>query len=497
VRWRNTIVGLFIFLGLLSYVYFVEVNRDVEDGQHLTEFDEQDIQSVTLVSGGEPVVLVRDEHDSKEFKIVKPVSWPADRIAARAVFSAAAGLVSVKSFDSSGLNRTDFGLEPPVTTIEVNVAKKNDLITIYLGDPNPSEEKRYVSVQGQPRIHLVNAYKVKAFNKTLLDLRLKDIVTGLGAQKINSIEISRPSQGSPVCLSRPQDGDGWRITLPFEDRADTVEVRNFLYDVIGIKAEDFVDKPAPDAESYGLDRPLITVTLRTAEGERACELSIGVSPDGKHFVSKDGEKTLFTIHATSADDLLTIGEDQLRDHRVFGFNTNSAQKVEIRYPGRSLVLLHQAVEGVWKQAVTGQTVERAGVAAFLKKLGDLKAQDFTDDVPADETPAPREETGIEILLTGPAGNEPYTVTIVPGVPEETCALVTVPDRKAHLVIPGDFVDMVQGFLTTTIPAGTATFPAGDMNDKEVHDKKVRFKPDGTSVPGPQEKSVPEKKVEPE
>lgn len=497
MRWRNTIVALLVFMGLLSYVYFVEVKRDVEDGQHLTEFDEQDIQSVTLVSGGEPVVLVRDEHDTKEFKIVQPVSWPADRISARAVFSAAAGLVSVKSFDSSGLNRADFGLEPPVTTIEVKVAKKTDLITVYLGGPNPSEEKRYVSLQGQPRIHLVNVYKVKAFNKTLLDLRLKDIVTGLGAQKIHSIEISRPSQDSPVCLSRPLDGDGWRITSPFEDRADTVEVRNFLYDVIGLKAEDFVDEPTHDAESYGLDRPLMTVTLRTAEGECACDLSIGVSPDGEHFVNKEGEKTLFTIHATSADDLLTLGEDQLRDHRVFGFNTSSAQKVEIRYPGRNPVLLYQAGEGVWKQAVTGQTVERAGVVAFLKTMADLKAQDFAEDVPG-------EETGIEILLTGAARNEPYTVIIVPGVPEENYALVAVPDRKAHLIVPGDFVDTVQDFFTATIPAGTATspagtttFPAGDVKDKEAHDKKVHFKPDGTSVPEPQEKSVPEKKVDPE
>ncbi|MDP7421333.1 MAG: DUF4340 domain-containing protein [bacterium] len=438
MRWRNTLIAVLIFVGLLGYVHYFDNSEDNGSDRSLVGFSWEDVRSVTLVSAGETVEVTRRETED-DYRITSPLVWPADRLSASALFDAATGIAAAKHFKEEPARLSEFELKPPLITVFIQAAAGE--VMLEIGGKNPSGEMRYVRIPGDGLIHLVNTYKVKAFDKTLLDLRKKNLFEEIKASEIMGLAIRRGALHAPIRLSR--EDSGWRIQEPFLDRADNGRIRSFLQALLGLQAENFIDHPGPVLSRYGLAAPLLKVELDRKEGQSVATLSLGATDDDTYFAAKDGMKTLFKIHRSVAADLMTMNLDILRDPLVIGLNTSDVQKLDISFPDGSSYRILKKQDGFWCTDPVGVTVESGGVAAFLKSIKQLKIENFMDRAEFDGNFIRR---GTRITLFVDTVSAACEMVFFPSPLKKEKYVVIVSDRAAPMVVSDDLAVAVKTFI---------------------------------------------------
>lgn len=152
----------------------------------------------------------------------------------------------------------EFGLEKPETTITVTSQgdeKKDVTHTIALGK-DAGNGARYIRVDQQPQVAVVEANIAESLAKTYLDFVdprvLKfdfDAVVGIG----------RAMAGQDVDLSKT--AKGWELVKPGPQPADAPTVDEILQTMFRLKAVRVAAYPAKNLKAFGLEPPAATVTL--------------------------------------------------------------------------------------------------------------------------------------------------------------------------------------------------------------------------------------------
>ena len=143
---------------------------------------------------------------------------------------------------------------------------------LWLGKETPVGANTYARVDRSDSVHTVVSFHTKAFDRTLSDLRDKQILQLDNASGVREIEARWP--GGRVVVERVDAADGqaaqealaepeWRLTAPFTARADADAIYDLLTTLSLLRAEGIVDAPSETTRRL-LDPPDFEVTLRTA-----------------------------------------------------------------------------------------------------------------------------------------------------------------------------------------------------------------------------------------
>lgn len=211
----------------------------------------------------------------------------------------------------------------------------------------------------------------------------KDDVTAV------TIEASRgrlrlERTGTPAPKKDVEDGGleaapdvEWRILEPFKARADTFAVDRLLDSLATLERTRTLEDV--DRKDVGLDKPRVTVTLRTQDGEKVLQVGAAVPTGGSLIAGLQGDKDAYVV----ADTLLAeIDKDaaEWRDRRMFHGEQDAIQRITLKGAEAGPVILAKRPNGFWVEqpAPAADRADREAVDGLLSDLEGLTAEQFAE-----------------------------------------------------------------------------------------------------------------------
>jgi hypothetical protein len=225
-----------------------------------------------------------------------------------------------------------FGLNEPRRAIEIetNEGKK---ITFFVGINAPVGFSAYTATSESESVYAGSQYIATSTGKTLFDLRDKKIL-GLRANEVTDIvgSVSVTAKGATKTegIALTKANDQWQITAPVKAKGDLTSINNFLDDLTGVKATEFVDEP--DSKFLAnLKSAKILASWQLKSGDKAVKITLA-DVKGSTYASIEGVETRYKIADDQKSKLIKSAQD-LRDKRIFDFE--SAQVTAIEVDGQS------------------------------------------------------------------------------------------------------------------------------------------------------------------
>src|SRR5208282_1210250 len=136
--------------------------------------------------------------------------------------------------DEKPADLAPFGLKPPTTTVTVTTFDKKTLPAIEVGKSTPIGFNAYVRVADSPAVLLTEAVFSSGMNKTVNDLRDRDLM----AFKLDDVRKLIIARDNGQALEIDRDGQQWKIVKPAPYAADDMAVRMAIGVLVNAKAAD-------------------------------------------------------------------------------------------------------------------------------------------------------------------------------------------------------------------------------------------------------------------
>lgn len=220
-----------------------------------------DVRRITLVSGGQRVVLVSQ---GEGFRIESPIADRADREKVDELFAELSGLMAERFVDQPG-PLTEMGLQPPQAVVEI-AAAQGPPVRIEVGGPSqpPSEETTpetpaaptvYARMGGQ--VFEVRTRLAEAAARPAAEWR-SQALSSLDAFQVESFEV-QDAQGK---LSLQRAEPDWKRGA---ETISYLPVSDFLFALLQARAERLLSPNEAVSLGIGPGKPSLTVTLKTKE----------------------------------------------------------------------------------------------------------------------------------------------------------------------------------------------------------------------------------------
>ncbi|HTR62689.1 MAG TPA: DUF4340 domain-containing protein [Candidatus Binataceae bacterium] len=408
MRFRNTIIVLVLAALVGAYAYYSAYNQKPEVAQKVLNIQPSDIAKIELKYPDREIELERPK--GGDWKMVKPIGADADQTTANNLARAIADATVTKTLDETPTDLSPFGLAKPATVVTVTTYDGKQLPGIEVGKTTPIGFSAYIKTTEKPAIMLTSSAFPAGMNKTVDQLRSRDLMT-FKVDDITKVIINKDN-GQTIEIDR--DGDKWRIVKPGNYLADPTQVRQLLSTLVNAKVADFIGDAPSSVTQYGLEKPHLTVTVY-GKGAASESLLFGFkqSEQGKDGIYvRRGERTpVYTVHQWVVGSLDRSVLD-LRDKTVFSFQSSDVDSAAVKV-GSDQFTLKRSAGGKWDITQGGKTVEAdvAVVERFLDELRDLKGVSIVADPMPSPVPFGLDQPAIAVTLMGKDGKNIGTVKL--------------------------------------------------------------------------------------
>ena len=330
----------------------------------------------------------RLERKDGAWRLVAPVEFRADRLAADGVAAALAQLTSEASYPDPQPPEV-YGLGEGARQVSFGAGGTEH--SLRIGAKAPMGGNTYVSVGGRPEVLTVQTYRVGAIGKRLDELRDRRIVE-FAEDAVQRLSLRWPDGGVVVAREPGAGGEEpgggpapaeWRLVEPAAGRADAATVGTALSNLSFLRATGFEDAALPDAET-GLDHPDLAVEIALAPekegGEpRILALAFGrVLENGDRLVRSGG--TLFRVPSARLDDY-PRKPVAWRFKEVARFDADTAARVEMSFrdaSGATLALVAtRGDDEEWSSEP--EEIEPERLRTLVDELARLRAREILAD----------------------------------------------------------------------------------------------------------------------
>ncbi|MCD5402052.1 DUF4340 domain-containing protein [candidate division NPL-UPA2 bacterium] len=200
------------------------------------------------------------------------------------------------------------------------------------------------------------------------------------SEEVNKLEIKRENE---TILIEKDDGH-WQMKKPIDVRADKSEIDSILSKLEFLEWERIMkeDEEEPfNLEEFGLKEPRLQVTF-WEKGKSQTIMLGDETPQKDNVYAKLRDKKDILIVAKGLYDKLDKEVSELRDRTVIEVDKHRVEKIELKYPERSIVCVKK--DGRWRitQPISDRG-DKAKIEDILDKLGDLRVEDFISEDPTD------------------------------------------------------------------------------------------------------------------
>ena len=303
---------------------------------------------------------------------------------------------------------------------------------------------------------LVSSFQESSFSREPFALRDKNLK--FDREKADTLSLAK--DGNAIELSR--NGSDWRVVKPVASRSDYSAVEGFITRLSSANMSRLVEENVKDLARYGLDKPVMTVTIGAGSAKTVLEVG---KTEGDSMYAKDASRPIvFTVDSTLQTDLNnnfdTYRKKELFEFRAFSLAKDPRRAGCARRPQdlRDSEKVPPAKPGeadTWKVTRVGGSSHNADAAAIddlLSKLVALKAESFVTgftqtglDKPALVVGASYDDGKFERVRFGAVGDNAYALRDG----EAGAAKVETAAMRAAM----------QAFDTVVMPPSTDTKPA--------------------------------------
>ena len=397
---RTTGWLLLATVALAAFVWLYEIRGEPErEAAALREarlFPDLDASAIDAVSFERPdVPAVRVQRDGGGWRLVAPLAAPADAPSLDAMTRRLAGMKSQGKIEDPAAPSV-YGLDEKALVVSFETATGSR--TLRIGRETPVGHDVYVALgpAGEGGVlYMVSSADAAAFDRSADALRDHRVLAFQPADVARVHISAQPppgtSGGLQALLERGEDGD-FAIREPAPLAADADAVRRLVSDLSLLRADSFVDDPAP-ALRRALEAPAYEVRLEDASGATLGRLAL--APES---AAPDEAARGFRIAQAWDGSVVRVREAlvahlpkrlfALRPKAVARFDPESVHDVELDFGSAEPLLLERnAASGAWTLA--GEPARAEPVDALLEALSHLDAVDV-----AAEAMGPAELAGV-------------------------------------------------------------------------------------------------------
>jgi hypothetical protein len=287
----------------------------------------EDIKTLEIRGPEGSYALVRKDKDKDEWAFSKPVETPAGRWSVSGLVGTIQSLRMESVASEEAQDFKPFGLDKPARTIVLGLESGGSK-TLEIGAPLDGNERKpapagkaspaspasapipagkptkyYARDTGSRLVAVIPAAVVDDLAKGMGELRAKRLlevatyeVEGFDVEDAGGKRVYTRSGGKDAA-----DAQKWKRTAPDAKDLDTNKVQDVLFKVGGVEVQDFIDAPK-SADSYGLDKPALKVTLRSPGGKPPAWFELG-QKDGVTYARRVGDNAVLKLDAAKADEL--------------------------------------------------------------------------------------------------------------------------------------------------------------------------------------------------
>jgi Domain of unknown function (DUF4340) len=244
--------------------------------------------------------------------------------------------------------------------------------------------------------------------------------------------------------------NGWRATVPWQDRMDPSAALGIIQFTLGMRVEDLARRDEIDSKQSGLGEDSINIRLEGKDGQSLAKYKIGSLSSWLANV-QDIEKPVPTLFIAPLDrkrkshtyictgDITPIFKDglkYLRDHRPFFFNPITLQSVRIRAEQGELTLQRENPDSPWRiTKPLNLSTDPVAIKSLLEGLYDLRAARISSPSSTSVPVPTKDNLGKSSQISIRAfGSEMETTLDIspPSAPDSRDVMATVSDRPGTL-----------------------------------------------------------------
>jgi hypothetical protein len=242
-------------------------------------------------------------------------------------------------------------------------------------------------------------------------------MVGMKPDDVTRVELLQNGQSITLAKS----GKQWQMEKPVQARADDAQVKQMIDGLLNATIDQSLAEKPKDLKQYGLDKPVLQVTLADAKGHQKV-LQTGVKGIGSSsvYARTTDSPDLFLLSSYSVDDLAKKKAEDLRDKTALALDPNSVNQLSIQLPAQTTRVEKQGDK--WQMtAPYAAPADTETVKLLLDQIKDLKVGHFDGAganlkgsglAPPQLTVALRTPAGEKSLLLGkatPNGKDVYAM----------------------------------------------------------------------------------------
>jgi hypothetical protein len=409
MRLRNTIIVLILFAIVGGYAFIVGRYAEPENNRKLLGgLNHEDIAKIELRYPDRDIVIERDKGGL--WRLVKPIGADADQSQANNLAVAIAGAVLERTVEEKPADLKVFGLDHPRTIVTVTTFDKKTWPGIEVGGSAPIGFNAYVRLSNNPAVLLTASVFPSGMNKTVNELRVRDLMS-FKMDQVRKLIVTRDN-GQTVEIDL--DGGKWKMVKPAPYPADDIQVRQALSTLVNAKASDFVADAPASVTQYGLEKPHLTATVVLDNGEQQSIL-FGFKqnePRKSGIFVRRGERA--PVYAVPGYVMSTLDKSWLdyRDRTVFSFDPSAVGRLKVKNSNGEFTL-KRAASSKWDVIIAGKTSDGdiPVVERLLSQLRNLKGSSIVADPMPSAQPFGLDNPALEITLTGKDAKELGTIKL--------------------------------------------------------------------------------------
>lgn len=245
----------------VSMTVLHQLDREPDFYRRVTAFDFQSyrVPTFSMDLGNESVTLVK--HAFEDWRMTSPYALRAnDRFITAMLDSLEIARVR-EHIPATSANKAAHGFENPAASLSLTIEDRVRPQEILVGAVSGDGRHAYVMDPAEEWIYAVDASSLQRMPATALELRDNKILRFKGYQ-VHMFEVITPDERVRVRRDQKQRVV-WKMEEPATGDADAISVGRAFSELDSLYSQAFVTAdPDADLTSYGLDRPVMELTLQ-------------------------------------------------------------------------------------------------------------------------------------------------------------------------------------------------------------------------------------------
>ena len=345
----------------------------------LSDVSTTKVNKATLKTAAGEIELVKgaDNH----WSLAKPLKARGDDAKIGDLISQAAN-ARIESFVGDSANLSAYGLQEPRATLTLYSSGEESPVVLNLGTKPKDEkdkEKTYAKVSTRDAVVLLPKTIDKLIDTKPNDLREKKLMR-FEHDIVDRVTIAGAGK-EKIVLAR--SGETWVRKVGDKDVPINVGAAQTLLGNLDVQqATNFIADVATDLPKFGLDNPVVKVTLSSYASENTAETKAGEKPivtvlfgktEGESTYAKlDDEPFIVSVPAALLE---TIATDPLewQPVEIFKYKPDDIVTLEVTREGQPAVALERDKDKNWKLTKGDGAVNQANAGSLVNTLSTLNA----------------------------------------------------------------------------------------------------------------------------